>query len=92
MAQHPDNLIWIDLEMTGLDTQRDVVIEIATIVTDAQLNILAEGPVIAMHQPEDVLDGTLAMLVSAWDPWVGDFVDANDVPFLGQFPFLAAPH
>jgi oligoribonuclease len=57
MAQHPDNLIWIDLEMTGLDTQRDVVIEIATIVTDAQLNILAEGPVIAIHQPEPVLDG-----------------------------------
>lgn len=41
---------------------------------------------------EDVLDGTLAMLVSAWDPWVGDFVDANDVAFLEQFPFLAAPH
>jgi oligoribonuclease len=57
MAQHPDNLIWIDLEMTGLDTQRDAVIEIATIVTDAQLNILAEGPVIAIHQPEPVLDG-----------------------------------
>lgn len=57
MAQHPDNLIWIDLEMTGLDTQRDVIIEIATIVTDAQLNVLAEGPVIAIHQPESVLDG-----------------------------------
>ena len=55
MAQHPDNLIWIDLEMTGLDTQRDVVIEIATIVTDAQLNVIAEGPVIAIHQPEPVL-------------------------------------
>jgi hypothetical protein len=41
---------------------------------------------------EDVLDGTLAMLVSAWDPWVGDFVDANDLPFLPEFPFLAAPH
>ena len=40
----------------------------------------------------DVLDETLAMLVSAWDPWVGDFVDANDVPFLQEFPFLAAPH
>ncbi|HEY9198296.1 MAG TPA: oligoribonuclease [Gammaproteobacteria bacterium] len=57
MTQHPDNLIWIDLEMTGLDTHRDAVIEIATIVTDAQLNILAEGPVIAIHQPEDVLAG-----------------------------------
>lgn len=56
MAQHPDNLIWIDLEMTGLDTQRDVIIEIATIVTDAQLNTLAEGPVIAIHQPDTLLD------------------------------------
>jgi hypothetical protein len=41
---------------------------------------------------EDVLDGTLSMLVSAWDPMVGDYVDANDVAFPGQFPFLAAPH
>jgi hypothetical protein len=41
---------------------------------------------------EDVLDGTLSMLVSAWDPLVGDYVDANDVAFLEQFPFLAAPH
>ncbi|MGB5396733.1 MAG: exonuclease domain-containing protein, partial [Gammaproteobacteria bacterium] len=39
MAQHPDNLIWIDLEMTGLDTDSDSIIEIATIVTDAQLNV-----------------------------------------------------
>jgi len=41
---------------------------------------------------EDVLDGTLSMLVSAWDPLVGDYVDENDVPFLQTFPFLAAPH
>ena len=41
---------------------------------------------------EDVIDGTLAMLVSAWDPWVGDFVDANDAPLLDEFPYLAAPH
>jgi oligoribonuclease (3'-5' exoribonuclease) len=40
----PDNLIWIDLEMTGLDSQADRIIEIATIVTDSQLNLLAEGP------------------------------------------------
>lgn len=48
-------LIWIDLEMTGLDTDRDHIIEIATIVTDDQLNILAEGPVLAIHQPDEIL-------------------------------------
>jgi hypothetical protein len=41
---------------------------------------------------EDVIDGTLSMLVSAWEPMVGDYVDANDIPFLADFPFLAAPH
>jgi oligoribonuclease len=55
MSKHPDNLIWIDLEMTGLDPEHDRIIEIATIVTDAQLNILAEGPVFAIHQSETVL-------------------------------------
>ncbi len=54
---HPksDNLIWIDLEMTGLDTANDYILEIATIVTDAQLNILAEGPVLAIHQSDKLL-------------------------------------
>jgi oligoribonuclease len=52
-----DNLVWIDLEMTGLDTQSDHIIEIATIVTDAELNVVAEGPVLAIHQPDSVLDG-----------------------------------
>jgi oligoribonuclease len=55
MAQDPQNLIWIDLEMTGLDTQNDSIIEIATLVTDKELNILAEGPVLAIFQPEPVL-------------------------------------
>ena len=55
MSKHPDNLIWIDLEMTGLDTDHDRIIEIATIVTDAELNTLAEGPVFAIHQSELVL-------------------------------------
>ncbi len=55
MTQDKNNLIWIDLEMTGLDTQNDVIIEIATIVTDANLNILEEGPVMAIHQADDVL-------------------------------------
>ncbi|MCG8070676.1 MAG: oligoribonuclease [Candidatus Thiodiazotropha taylori] len=57
MPVDASNLIWIDLEMTGLDTQQDEIIEIATIVTDVNLNILAEGPVIAVHQSQAVLDG-----------------------------------
>ncbi len=56
MPPDPNNLIWIDLEMTGLDTDRDYIIEIATIVTDSNLNILAEGPVFAIHQRDEVLD------------------------------------
>ena len=57
MAQDPTNLIWIDLEMTGLDTNRDFIIEIATIVTNANLDILAEGPMLAIHQEAAVLGG-----------------------------------
>ena len=56
MAQDATNLVWIDLEMTGLDTMNDWIIEIATIVTDAKLNILAEGPMLAIHQPDAVLN------------------------------------
>jgi oligoribonuclease len=54
--QNKNNLIWVDLEMTGLEPDRDVVIEIATIVTDSDLNTLAVGPVIALHQADDILD------------------------------------
>jgi len=50
-------LIWIDLEMTGLDTATDEIIEVATVITDANLAILAHGPVLAIHQPENVLAG-----------------------------------
>ncbi|AIR70452.1 MULTISPECIES: oligoribonuclease [Dickeya] len=50
-----NNLIWIDLEMTGLDPERDRIIEIATLVTDANLNVLAEGPTLAVHQPDSQL-------------------------------------
>ena len=52
-----NNLIWIDLEMTGLDTVNDQIIEIATVVTDKNLNILAEGPVMAIHQSDEVMAG-----------------------------------
>ena len=57
MTQDANNLIWIDLEMTGLDTTSDFIIEIATIVTDGQLNILAEGPVLAINQSDEVMNG-----------------------------------
>ena len=61
MAKDVDNLIWIDLEMTGLDPDTDVIIEIATVVTDKDLNILAEGPVMAVHQSDETL--------AAMDDW-----------------------
>ncbi|MCC6201814.1 MAG: oligoribonuclease [Gammaproteobacteria bacterium] len=56
-----DRLIWIDLEMTGLEPERDLIIEIATLVTDAELNLIAEGPVFAIRQSDDVL--------AAMDDW-----------------------
>ena len=55
MSQN-ENLVWMDLEMTGLEPEQDVIIEIATIVTDSNLNIIAEGPVLAVHQPDVLLD------------------------------------
>jgi oligoribonuclease len=61
MAQDAENLIWIDLEMTGLDPDNDLIIEIATVITDKNLNILAEGPVIAVHQSDAAL--------AAMDEW-----------------------
>ena len=57
MPVSKDNLIWTDLEMTGLDTDNDQIIEIATIVTDSELKVLAEGPELAIHQPDEVLAG-----------------------------------
>jgi oligoribonuclease len=51
-----NNLFWVDLEMTGLDPEKDRIIEMATIVTDSELNIVAEGPVFAINQPDELLD------------------------------------
>ncbi|MCO4771132.1 MAG: oligoribonuclease [Deltaproteobacteria bacterium] len=59
--QDPGNLVWVDLEMTGLEPDQHTIIEIATIVTDAQLTVLAEGPCIAIHVPDSTLD-----LMDAW--------------------------
>ena len=61
MQPAENNLIWIDLEMTGLKPEEDCIIEIATVITDGQLNLLAEGPVMALNQPETVL--------AAMDDW-----------------------
>lgn len=57
-----DNLIWLDLEMTGLNPDKDFILEIATIVTTAQLDIIAEGPVFAIKQADEILDG-----MDAWN-------------------------
>src|SRR5512134_1687125 len=56
MAADPNNLIWVDMEMTGLQPDADRVIEIAMLVTDLQLNVVATGPVLVVHQPDEVLD------------------------------------
>lgn len=60
-VRDPKNLVWMDLEMTGLDPDRDTIIELAVIITDSELKILHEGPVVAIHQPEEVL--------VRMDPW-----------------------
>lgn len=57
MAQDSNNLIWIDLEMSGLDSDRDRILEVAMVVTDSQLNTVAESPVLVVFQPNEVLDG-----------------------------------
>jgi len=62
MSFSNSNLIWIDLEMTGLDTQNDVIIEIATVISDKDLNIIADGPVFAISQPDELMDG-----MDAWN-------------------------
>lgn len=54
--QHDTNLIWLDLEMTGLNPERDCIIEIATVITDTNLNVLAEGPALAIYQSDEMLN------------------------------------
>ena len=56
MAQDPNTLIWLDMEMSGLDPDRDRIIEIAIVLTNEKLETIAEAPVIVVHQPEAVLD------------------------------------
>ena len=55
MAQNPNHLVWIDMEMSGLDPDSDRILEVALVVTDPQLNTVAEGPVLVVHQPDAVL-------------------------------------
>ena len=63
------NLIWIDLEMTGLIPESDVIIEIATVVTDANLNVIDEGPSLAIHQNAELLDGMDEWNTSNFKNW-----------------------
>jgi oligoribonuclease len=62
MAQDANHLLWIDMEMTGLDPDKDRIIEMAVVVTDASLTTIAEGPVLVVHQPDSVLDA-----MDAWN-------------------------
>lgn len=62
MAQDSDNLIWLDMEMSGLQPDSDRILELAVVVTDAELNVLGESPVLVVHQSDAVLDG-----MDAWN-------------------------
>ena len=62
MSSSDDNLIWLDMEMSGLNTETDKVLEVATVVTDPDLNIIAEGPVIVIHQSDEILNA-----MDAWN-------------------------
>ena len=62
MANSNDNLIWLDMEMSGLSPENDRILELAVVVTDAELNVIAESPVLVLHQTDAVLDG-----MDAWN-------------------------
>ena len=62
MAANESHLVWLDMEMTGLDPERERIIEVAVVVTDAQLELVAEGPVLAIHQEQSILDA-----MDAWN-------------------------
>ena len=62
MANSNDNLIWLDMEMSGLSPENDRILELAVVVTDAELNVIAESPVLVLHQADAVLDG-----MDAWN-------------------------
>ena len=64
MAQDSNNLIWVDMEMTGLNPDNDRIIEVALVITDSQLNTIAEAPVLVVHQPDTILN--------AMDKWNQD--------------------
>ena len=63
----PNNLIWIDMEMTGLVPDADRIIEIALLVTDSQLNLVAEGPVLVVKQPDEVLAAIRTQVAREWE-------------------------
>ncbi len=62
MALNESYLVWLDMEMTGLDPEKERIIEVAVVVTDAQLEVVAEGPVLVVHQSDELLDG-----MDAWN-------------------------
>jgi len=76
MSKNSNNLIWIDLEMTGLDPNYDSIIEIATVVTDGNLNVIEAGPVMAIHQSDEVLaimdewNRQFTKVMKYWQSWM----------------------
>jgi len=68
MAQDATRLVWIDMEMTGLDPDSDRILEVATVITTSHLDIVAEGPVLVVHQSDAVLAGMDACLSKPFSP------------------------